>query len=686
MQAAAELMSWFPAGYVATSEPFPALDEAAASVSGTSVQELLADPGLQVWLHGVVDGWPEDFVPVFLEASSLIAQILAAFGVDNDDADANLFELAVLDPGTLQLMAAVGHVEQELAELREADETNVPQDPMGLQSAATVELLRRRVAHRAPFARTLTTLLGPDALLWLVTQSSTGVGKLQPHEFSRTNWCRLWEIETQTAMEQELLAVDPEAEHLSKIVVALSWTLAALASFVTPAVFLEEATSHLVSVRDGQYTVAAGTDSRTLVAFDTSSMRAVVAVLAEALTNPLLTAADLLWIGAAVAQVRHVTVRNVDPITVDDERFGLFLSHRGLDAKLPLSVAVRALPPGHGVFLDCLVMPRGVVNRSFIYGSLARSDRVLIVQTEHYDDSTWCRKEAWFCDALARHGLARVERDDLRGALTRVTADGGRTRRRHSDRRLHYPIADRVLRDLDYWARAPNLHSLREAGHATDAFEELRSLASEPRPDDAAWTDALGNAVARTTARVASDAPDAEPLDLWCTALQFSVAALASTSNARSKDEVRRGIDHLNAAVKELATEQLHLDAIFRERAAGYLALLAAASSIQLAGFELDKRITPALNRALADTAILHDGQLLLDAREPGPLRAFHLRLVATLIRSNLGSVGIVQNAGDEVHEQRIGSVYLEVLPCVTLHPGIEPPHAIGPAPGKEQN
>jgi hypothetical protein len=45
-----------------------------------------------------------------------------------------------------------------------------------------------------------------------------------------------------------------------------------------------------------------------------------------------------------------------------------------------------------------------------------------------------------------------------------------------------------------------------------------------------------------------------------------------------------------------------------------------------------------------------------------------------------------VQNAGDEVHEQRIGSVYLEVLPCVTLHPGIEPPHAIGPGPGKNQN
>jgi hypothetical protein len=73
---------------------------------------------------------------------------------------------------------------------------------------------------------------------------------------------------------------------------------------------------------------------------------------------------------------------------------------------------------------------------------------------------------------------------------------------------------------------------------------------------------------------------------------------------------------------------------------------------------------------------MLHDGLLMVDARKPGKRRAFHLRLVATLIRGNLGSVGIVQDASDEVHQQRVDGIALEVLPCVTLHPGIEPPFA----------
>ena len=102
-------------------------------------------------------------------------------------------------------------------------------------------------------------------------------------------------------------------------------------------------------------------------------MRSVLAVLAEAVENALLGAADLMWMGAALARIRHIEIRNVEPITVDEEHFGLFLSHRGRDAKLPLSVAVQDLPPTHGVFLDCLTLPHGVVNRSFIYSSLAHS-------------------------------------------------------------------------------------------------------------------------------------------------------------------------------------------------------------------------------------------------------------------------------------------------------------------------
>jgi hypothetical protein len=34
------------------------------------------------------------------------------------------------------------------------------------------------------------------------------------------------------------------------------------------------------------------------------------------------------------------------------------------------------------------------------------------------------------------------------------------------------------------------------------------------------------------------------------------------------------------------------------------------------------------------------------------------------------------------VHTQRIDGISLEVLPCVTLHPGIEPPFVVAGRPG----
>ena len=679
MQAAGEVMAGFPADFI---PPGDAIPESALEndwMSGHGVDDLLADPEVEQWLYAIMDTWPDELVTVFVTAGSTIAEILEAFGGGDGDATLDARRLALFDEEARQLAMALAAIEQQA--LREAEEqgadADIPKDPLGFGKAAKAELYRRSIAGRVPFARTLTTLLGPDALVWLTARTRHGPGKIQPHEFSRSGWYRLSEIETQTAIEQELLAIDPEAEALARIVVAMAWTLAALASFVTPAVFIEEATSRITSLRDGGYTVSGGTESRMLAAFDSSSMRTVVAVLAEALANPLLSAPDLMWMGAALARIREIEIRNVEPITVDEERFGLFLSHRGRDAKLPLSVAVQNLQPTHGVFLDCLTLPHGVVNRSFIYSSLAHADRVLIVETEHYGESEWCRKEAWFGDALSRHGLASLEHTDLAGAVRRVADKGGSSHRRRAEARLRYPLADRVLHDIDNWQRAPNLHSLTETGYSSDAFEALqRMLASVARPEETGWVEELGATVAETIARVVADAPDASPVDLWITALQYAVAAFGSTSNARSKDEVRRGIDHLTWVVKTFVGAELHRDPVFRARAPEYLALVAAAAAIQLAGFDLDGHMTPALRRALGDVAVLQDGLLMLDAREPGERRAFHLHFVATLIRGNLGSVGIVQDASDEVHQQRVDGISLEVLPCVTLHPGIEPPFA----------
>ena len=99
-----------------------------------------------------------------------------------------------------------------------------------------------------------------------------------------------------------------------------------------------------------------------------------------------------------------------------------------------------------------------MINRSFVFGSLARSERILIVETENFNESEWCRKEAWFADAMAGHGLTRVERMTLPDAAAQVAAAGLLSMRRRSNQELRYAIAQRVLNDIDYWARSPNLH------------------------------------------------------------------------------------------------------------------------------------------------------------------------------------------------------------------------------------
>ena len=70
-----------------------------------------------------------------------------------------------------------------------------------------------------------------------------------------------------------------------------------------------------------------------------------------------------------------------------------------------------------------------MVNRNFVFGSLARSSRVLIVETENFDESEWCRKEAWFAEALEACELARVERQGLASTESEVASVGPDTAR-----------------------------------------------------------------------------------------------------------------------------------------------------------------------------------------------------------------------------------------------------------------
>jgi hypothetical protein len=676
MQEAVALMEHIPAASLLTVTTAPPATQTPARLSKLfpTTGEVLLDADETGWLQSIIDTWPRILLPLFVHASSIIAELLRRFGFSGEMAT-DLFAAALADPESMEMLMTAASLNREYEAQKHQKDLQGASDPVGMQRALLDEVQRREAARRCPFPRTLTTLLGHHALLWLLSTSERGVGNLQPHEFSRTGWDVLSQIENQLIIEKELSNLTPEIEHVAKIVVALAWTLAALGNLMPTEIFVGERVPHLTSFRQSTYTLSAGTATHTLIRFEPEAMLVLVRIMTDALMDRLLSAADLMWIGAALARVDEIRSGFAKPVSKKEERFSLFLSHRGLDAKRPLAEIVQGLPAEHGVFLDCMVLPHGVVNRSFIFGSLAHSEQILIVDTENFNDSPWCRKEAWFAEALAAHGVAKAERLLLGAAKTRVMSQGATSTRLRAVQGLGYSIAPRVLSDIDYWARKPNLYSLKEMGHPIGSLQRVMSaLAAPPSPDVPAWVASLGTSVRDMLAKVVSLAPDGEPLDLWVTALQYSLAAFTCTSNGRSKVAVREGVDNLSAAAKGMMDSDLVRDPIFKAGAHHYLGIIAAAVAIQLAGYELDQRLTPALRITLGDAAAMRDGLILVDARQPGASRAFRLRLVALLIDFNIAGVGIVQDAADEIHSSHVGELPLEVLPCVTLYPGMESP------------
>jgi hypothetical protein len=660
---AVEALSKFPADY----QP-PELERPSSDTEwkiSQSVQSILADPLAQSWLREVIGGWPAEFFSSFIQAGSIVAQTIAMF-----ESGPQLFASGLFEPSYLELLSALAQLRQENSKAKTGDSA----DSLGLESAFVDELLRRQVRDRVPFARTLTTMLGPDALMWLTAQSQDGVGKLQPHELARSNWHDLWSVECQLRIEQELLGVPSEGAQAAKIVVSMAWALVALASFMPPAIFLGESTPHLSSRRGTQFTVSKGAGTHAIVVFDPQAVMPLLRILADGLQDPLLSASDLMWIAAALLRIREIREGLGTPSARFDHNFDVFLSHRGPDAKAELAAAVLRMPRRHGVFLDCLTSPRGELNRSFLYGSMVRSKTIVIVETANYRQSPWCKKEEWLSERLTAHGVANtVVRLPLHATIAYLASERSVSSLEHARAALPYPIAHRVLRDIDYWARAPNLHSLREK--APDAVELLTPLQAalqefEDRRDAERfrWLCELTLAALE---RVVTASPSAEPFDLWAAALQFSLAAFGASSSARAKMAVRRGVDQLIAAAQSFVLADLHEHPVFRADAGRHLALIAGAVAIDLASFDLDPEMRPALQSCVEGVAIQRDGLLFLDVRPRGHLREFRLRLLSILVEANVGGVGLIQDSRDQIHQSRIGNFPLEVLPCVTIYPGL---------------
>src|SRR5262245_9942792 len=116
------------------------------------------------------------------------------------------------------------------------------------------ELERRIRLQGMPYRATLTTLLGPEAFVWLTAASESGVSRIQPHELSRVGWPHLDSISNQIEIETKLAQLDADNSQTAKSMVTLAWTVVALMSLVDASIFVSEHASYVSSIRHGQVT------------------------------------------------------------------------------------------------------------------------------------------------------------------------------------------------------------------------------------------------------------------------------------------------------------------------------------------------------------------------------------------------------------------------------------------------
>jgi tetratricopeptide (TPR) repeat protein len=547
-----------------------------------------------------------------------------------------------------------------------------------------------------PFGQTLEALLGRgcNALFW--------EGRLLPRDFSRDKWYRLRQIKAQVGIEYELQQLSHCRFDETKSVVAALWTLVALATHMHPDIFVSEGALHLSSVSGGGATFSMGANTDTIMEIASSSMPVVVGLLREALKATEIDACDMMWMAAGLSRVAQHSSGWSEP--EDWKEFDIFLSHRGTDVKAELMKAVLNLDVRHRVFLDCLSLPHGLVNRHFVFRSLGHSHTVVVIDSENFSDSEWCRKELWMSKVL--HRLSGIEFVRVQGSdaafqlLSQRKKEGGWAAKRPTeterpndsagdpDKKTSW-ITNRILNNIDYWARTPNLYSARKKGLRTESVEKVLEWL---QPDLGLTCTNLAPLRSEIVLRLTTMFKDltnefhsrlqeqtsrfresmVETTDLWAAAVQVIVGALSLRTNSYSKIETRRYIDAANQIVEQLGGLLSSDPGARAEQFPTYLTIVGGAVALDLAAEDRKSVCAIGLAQLLEESAQVREGLILLDARQPGIERDFLLRLVLLLVWNDVGSVGLIQDGNAPVHNKKIDGKSLEILPCVTIYPGME--------------
>lgn len=344
------------------------------------------------------------------------------------------------------------------------------------------------------------------------------------------------------------------------------------------------------------------------------------------------------------------------------------------------------------------------MNRHFVFRSLVRSRGVVVVDSPHFHESEWCRKEAWLADTLSKLGYIQVHRvtgaqeaigfiESSNGAGALAAATSGSSvatsdaTAEHDERRAWVSL--RILSDIDSPWFTPNLHSVRANGLSVSSLESMVDWLSHVSRQP--WTDAnalrpkvvgrlsdMYAELTRETARLDSAPQDdrehaADPrVDLWATAAQLTVAALSLRTSAYSKPRTRQYVASLGTLSSELIRFVRRTEPPDSPQLADCFALAAGAAALDLARSDPEPVAALGLAQLIGGLGIYHDGLLLLDVRTAGAEREQKLGLAILMITSDLASVGVLQDGHDPVHEGSVDGMQLDILPCVTMYPGME--------------
>lgn len=564
---------------------------------------------------------------------------------------------------------------------------------------AKLRFASRHFSAYQPYENLIYTFLGPSAFEYLNLSSKEGRPKVQPHEASREEWINLYKIDCQVLLDLELSALSAVDRNQAKDLVVAAWGIAALMAYLSPSVFLNEASPYVSSVREKALTVSTGKETRIILSPRPSSVVDGLESITDLIGEDVFDAVDLMWIAHSFLDVESVRVPYSTEYLPQTPSYNVFLSHRGRDAKVPLLRKLIDHRHRDGVFLDCLVLARSCVNRLFVYQSLASSKSVFLITTENYSNSEWCLKERAFAEYLSsrRRLVCKEFRtvDLAWQALCNETSgiDDGilMENRGKAESPLDFTPTPGPLwfiySDYNKEDRAPNRKTIGQHEPFVNSVSQWVTFVGDLSSSDERSPESLASAISQAAFAllngIVGSVPENEtaidvrtfkglpiiPLDILIVFAQLFFGLISIGTQTSNKVESRQAADRFLSLVPEFVDLARLSEDCGDERWFDYLVAIAVAAALQFDRYACNDLPIRVGRHLCPGAAIIRQRHVLFDVRAGTELRNFRLRLAALLIRHGIGTAGIVQSAVNTVHDKAIDGFELSVLPCVTVYP-----------------